>query len=666
VSLPTAEQIALEIKLTIDGLLTSRVEERFTDSDADMGADGDPGPVASMQGLRGIFGALAALPEDRELWALVKPYHASLFKEWQTVLDELAASNYGVEPYDAKLVFHELRQEHDSVPGPYVDTVAWAISSSVIINYVLPIATRNWGISVDAAFVDRTREEISRATRLLLDLQLPSGGWGWGRAVDLSVGHLYFSWTAIQGLADYFDYILGDSKDEIDVAVDRETLAVLETRDVKLQADAENARQKAAQFLREEYLTAALSNNGLTFRDLETKVDGIPRVTVKDPGSDLPIIYFYSYLLEALILSSYDQNNPAVVASRRSEMDRLYTEVKKRFAQVRAKAASDPLDADKSTAQITIHSAARRSRSTDPRHSHTFKDPGLWPQVLRTLVLYPYYVERPKFPDEDVIGSSSAYSLLLSDRRTKEQRPAPLLWDRYDFNLSITTRALEGLIDVYDYIRLVNKRIEDDMEDSAPPALADVLIEALYPHLRLRLQAENDIIGAVPPAAPPVSEAYVRNISLGAAEDGLSKTSAQAAHILMTRLLTMDAKAVKGFVDEVLGEKHDVFSRDNPTAYQLVRTIIVVCMATVSRLLPQILQEAVFVVGTSDEVSENERSYKGDAALYKRIRLALKEVMRHEIGTDGWEVDAAVRQLLLLMSATPAPPPPRGRSRANV
>jgi len=659
-SLPTAEQIAAEIRRTVVGLLVSRRKDRFSDSDTEWGAGGRVGAAASMQGLRGVFGALAALPEDGELWAIVQPYYAALLQEWEAMIADLEATNYGPDPYDKDETFDGLRREADGTPAPYVDTIAWAVSTSVMINYLFPLAKKNWGVEPDTKIVDATRGEIARSVRRLLSLRLEDGGWGWGRAVDMKASHLYFTWTAIQGLADFFDYILGDSVDEIGVPIDEYTRKDLAKRDPALEADAVKARDAAAQCLRDAYLAAALSSNYLGFADLETKPQNSnARISVVDHG-DIPLLYFYSYLLEALILSSYDKNNPAVVNSRRGEMDRLYVEIKRRFAIVRPKSLTARLDATKSTAEIRLSGEQQRPRGQGPVNSFKVNDPSLWPQILRTLVLYPYYVERPKLPDEDIVGPSGAYALLLSDRRTEQQDGAHL-WDRDGFNLALTTRALEGLIDVYDYVCLLAKKSEEE-KVSAPLALADVLAEALYPQLRIRLQADADIVPKpVDGSGSPLSSVEVRKAALTAGDDALRKQGGAAAHLMAQRLLTIDSKALKGFIEQVVGKEHDTFSSTNPAAYQLMRTIIVTCLVTTSRLLSQILQEAIFAVGTDADVAENKESFQGDSALYKRIQLALQEMMRHEIVADDWSVESAVRQLLLLTEAPTPPPQPRGR-----
>ncbi|MGZ5440743.1 MAG: hypothetical protein ACXW5U_01260 [Thermoanaerobaculia bacterium] len=666
-SLPTADQIAAEIRRTVDGMLASRKNDRFTDSDKDWGAGGEVGVAASMQGLRGVFGALAALPDDRELWATVKPYQASLLKEWQTAMAELAATNYGPDPYDSNQDFDSLRKEADGTLAPYVDTVAWAVSTSVMINYLTPLAETNWGVRPDKALVNQTRDEIARSVRLLINLRLDDGGWGWGRPIDLKASHIYFTWTAIQGLADYFDYVLGDSKDEIEIPPDEATRSELRARDAALEDDAAKARDGAAQFLRDAYLGAALSSNGLTFADLETRVTAgaPPRVWLIDQGSNIPLLYFYSYLLEALILSSYDRNNPAVVGSRRGEMDRLYVEIKRRFAQVRPKASAGDLDPAKSTSQLHFSGEKQRGRGAGPVNSFQVNDPGLWPQILRTLVLYPYYVERPKLPDEDIIGSAGAYALLLNDRR-KDGDESAHLWDRLEFNLAITTRALEGLIDVYDYVRLLAAKSREDETVASPLPLAEMLADALYPQIRIRLQSDGEMAPApISSDLSSVSDVSVRKVALGAGEDALSKQAAAATHLLLQRLITMDSKAVKGFVDEVIGKDHDSFSRNNPVAYQLVKTIVVVSMVTASRLFSQILQEAIFAVATDTEVNDSKESFQGETALYKRIQLALKELVRHELASDTWSVEQAIQQLLILVGTPPTPPPPTRGRRAN-
>jgi hypothetical protein len=671
--IPQADEIAIEIKTTVQALLESReaLNGRFSDTDANWGAGTRPGAFSSMQGLRAIFGALAALPEDRELWAIVKPAMDSLLAEWSETLDRLTSTNYGLDPYDADRSFERLRTEFEAT-APYTETVSWSLSTAVAINFILPSCTTHLQMSVDPIMVEKTRDEIGRSVRLLIKLQADDGGWSWGSRSCLNAGHLYFTWSVVQGYADYFDYVLGESENEIGISPDHDTRQHLKRRDKSLEDDAKVSRDRGAQFLRDRYLGTAVTATGLAFTDLVTKDEnGHNRITVSNPGSDLPLLYFYSYLLEALILSSYDRNDPTVVAARRADMDRLYTEIKRRFALVRPAGMARQLDTEQSTVQITL--SGKQVVKGRVVNEVAIKDPGLWPQMLRTLVLYPYYVETPRYEDEDIVGSTGAYALLIGDRRNDADETGALLWDREAFNLSITVRALEGLIDVYDYVRLLSEREPEQVTAGASSEVMKVLADALYPHVRLRLRTDTEAV-VVPPAAPAQeterpSEFDLRSRSIEAADSQIEVNFVGARTQLSKRVQTLD---VQNVLEQVLGPEHEMFQQENPVAYEITKSVVVICIATVSRLLHEIVQEAVLSTAPIKELTEYSDAVggeKGIDSLGKRVRLVLRELGRQEMASasrkEAWDVEAIVKHILSLAPPPAAPPPPRSTRRGT-
>lgn len=666
--IPDADQIAREIKTTVEALLTSRsaFKERFSDSDEEWGAGGRSGPCASMQGLRAVFGAVAALPEDSELWTIVKPALPSLMNEWATVLEELVASKYGGGPYDTEML-DRLRKEVDRDGSPYTDTVSWSLSTAVVLNYIFPIFQKS-GFAIDATFKTRTRNEIAKSLRTLINAQLSGGdgGWNWGALADMNSSHIYFTWSAIQGLADYFDYVLGESAAEIDAPVDAETKVYLESLDPSLEKDATDARDRAARFLRDRYFGTASTSAGLLYADLVAKdTEGRERIVVTNPGSEIPILYFYSYLLEALILSSYDRNDPTVVNTRRAEMDRLYAEIKRRFAVVRPAGAARTLDTDQSTMQLTFFGTVKR---TGRLAEVKVKDPSLWPQVLRSLVLYPYYVETPRDADENIVGSTGAYALLLGDRRDAGGGVGALLWDTVAFNLSVSVRALEGLIDVYDYVRLITEKSKgpEPIGD-----LAQVIAEAIFPHVRNRLRGEAAPLPADAgtqevATAPAVSDVYIRTLAQDVWEEQAEANFSGATRLFGDRLKTIDPdRAVK----RVIGERHETIKSDNPVVFELLRSIIIICTATVSELFAEVLQEAILSAASAKDLAENDRLYRGPDALSNRIAMAVRQVAIHEVEKaqrrETWDLTELIKQIIALAGPTAPAPPPRGAKKGS-
>jgi hypothetical protein len=166
------------ISETVSRLLRVREElgGRFTDTDENWGTLGKTGPMASVQGLRAVFGGVGALSEDPsvDIWSVVDPHWDSLTAEWGDVLAAVEGGGSLARPYDyggnLERILREGLTKGESLP-PYVDSVSWALSTATLVNYVFGLQEKNRDRSIDAHLRQRTRDAVVKSLDVLVRLQ---------------------------------------------------------------------------------------------------------------------------------------------------------------------------------------------------------------------------------------------------------------------------------------------------------------------------------------------------------------------------------------------------------------------------------------------------------------------------------------------------------------
>lgn len=632
---------------TVSRLLEVREEfgGRFTDTDENWGAAGEKGPMASMQGLRAVLGAVGALSEDGSvnIWALVDPHWNSLMEEWDEVLTAVERGGNLARPYDyggnLERILREGLSKGDALP-PYVDSVSWALSTATLVNYTFRLQERNRDRSVDVRLRERTHDAVVKSLDVLVRLQCEDGGWSWSNGNGRN-GNLFFTWSAIEGIADYYDYVAGESERDLGIPADDALQSRIEVVSPGLAESADAARKRAADFLSSRYLEKTI-RQGIEWADV---VDG-DRICPPDEGNRLPLVYFDLYVLEGLILCGYDEPGGRVSTTNREQLHRLYRALPSRYGRIREQLQSPEFRetdevAERSTMQLLLV-AETEKRGGQPV-VHPIRDPGLWPQFLRTMVLYRFYTSPSHDADPIILSDEdSALEQLLGDRgESSGGRQREDLWDAVAFNLPLTARAIEGLIDAYDYENLLARRPAASPVSAAASDLAAVLSEALLPHLQARLQP-----AAV--AAPPQNPAAA-GVAGAVLDEYLQKRD--FAH----RLTSTFGEALGVFPDDFgipkkgVLEGPDLLTKSasadllghNEIVYKLMERLIwLICFVT-SRMFNTIVAEAVAHQFDNDkdtlakfrELTEAQK--RESRTLADRLALALVRMGEAELRADG-------------------------------
>src|ERR1051325_9834914 len=268
--------IGKQIAEAVRALLDSRRRHgkgRFTHADTDCGADGRTGPMASMQGLRTTFSATSIADDEPSLgiWSIIEPEIESLTEEWRLCMAELKEEFYP-SPYDeasgsgsgGEGPLRQLFSERGERPA-YVDSISWALSTGVLAHYALSLWKRHQRSGQRAGLLEATREQVWLAIQALLAAQCEDGGWTWRGGMPQ--GHLFFTWSAMEGWADFYDYVVGESEKEIGIGQDEELITYLRRRDDQLFEKIARCRERATDFLAQRYLKEAIET-GLTARAL--------------------------------------------------------------------------------------------------------------------------------------------------------------------------------------------------------------------------------------------------------------------------------------------------------------------------------------------------------------------------------------------------------------
>lgn len=626
------------IKDSITHLLHSRslLDEKFTDTDWQWGANKKSGVLASLQGLRTVFGVIAALGDNKEtgIWEVVDPYRESLFKEMNDALHIIDKDGYNGDPYDDQQSLKRILEEYAELEkiekAPYIDTVSWSVSSCILFNYILPYWQYGTGMHPPRELIEKSMESMIRGLRWLVKLQCHDGGWNLSKTAD--GGHLYFTWSVIESLADFYDYVMGESQETIGVGADEQVIAQINHNDPQLISQIEQSRNAARDFLAGKFLKKAI-DTGLSHDDLAVG----STITSSDPGNTNVLIYYDLYLLESLILCGYDVPGGNVSVTNREELRKLYKLITTKFASLRTNTEfkNNP---DLSSLVIVVK-GVKPYRNQVVQSS--LKDPGLWAQLLRTMILYRYYTDPIPNQDPDILGDGdSAWNLLMKDRRPVGENTGDGLWDSVEYNLSITVRSIEGLIDVSDYLNLLdmNKTMPQSHSETSRN-IVEVLADAIYPLIAERIRSE---LVSPAPVATISSNVQAEIAEMRYALDGCVRKQDFDERMLESlgdALFPLDEwKGVsqKLIATTLLGKQEaNNLNNNNPRAYKLIERLSWLSFCVAVRLIGSIFQEAVFNQSSSDNEidlvrqldEKRKKEYRGFA---ERIQLVLKAIFEME------------------------------------
>jgi hypothetical protein len=613
--------IARYILDSIDSLLRSRKlmgKNRFSDTDETWGLNGKVGSMASMQGLRAVFGAVAALGTDYPaLLTMIEPYKLSLLDEWQTVLEGLESSKYLVLEYDPTQGLTKMLEGESRF---FLDAVSWALSTSILIHYVV----RNWPDFVKSdlsqTILSSNRREIVQALKILIESQCRDGGWNFMNGIEN--GHLYFTWSVTQGFSDVGDYILGESENELGITPDVDLAGFIEKELPGFRQRFMESKERAIKFLTENYLNKACTT-GLAKDDLSDQYIQV-EFAKETSETALVISYCEAYLLECLILLGYDIGS----RERQINLDRLYVRILDKMPALSSPVFADDPELSTLHFKLTKQLGGRQGTAT----FHVL-DGGLWPQLLRAMILYKFYTRKEKELDERLIGmvSDSPLTLLMKSRRDLGNKVGDGLWDTAAFNLAITSRTIEGLIDCYDYYSMIGSIVQTEVSAVESSDLTKILAEAIFPHIEKKLAGVRAEQSEKLQEIADDDRNLVTDENLNAKVIALLRAAVDP--IEHDRVLKTDE-----FLHILLGGPLPAqqLYKENDDAYNLLKSLVTISFLVSALLFDHIISEAILCTQTKKELVDEFRRKDDDTSqetlrLHERIKTVLMELSKAEI-----------------------------------
>jgi hypothetical protein len=301
---------------------------------------------------------------------------------------------------------------------PYIDSLTWVLSLALHLR----LAQQKKRVNLPSDIELQMGEAIKETLKQICEAMHPDGGWGFIK--DCSSPDLYFSYAVSEALADFGDYVLGETSDIAERDV--ELIKSLSSDESKIIESVAAAREKTSAWLIKNYLS-----------DLGEKLI-VPDLKPDDFQAYHSLYYTYFVIDMLIVLGAGELFHQ----DRRKEILKAIEHgiYLSRITLDRARADTAWFDTKKSELRLGWHNHAKSGALIA---GDSIKEPGLVPLSVRCNALYAYYIAEG--PVKEIDG---LFGLLCENRDE-----ATGLWDNQGFDLMITERAVEALVDYADYLR---------------------------------------------------------------------------------------------------------------------------------------------------------------------------------------------------------------------
>lgn len=405
----------------------------------------------------------------------------------------------------------------------YTEAITWCLSSSVLAMY----AEKKLGlISLEKDVHDGVLELLAKSVKALLNAQRADGTWGF-TGDGMGKRSLYFTYIASASLGDFFDYILDEISSVEDLNGEESKAErmedVISFLDRKLGIDTVAAVTDARQRLDAYLIESCLPILPKLARCVKMDADEVAVLGIWEtpayPDEASPNkkyyhnLYYTYYLLDMMIIASADTyfSELAEDDDRRAALLKRYEAYvdpceieyftsKKRFKGLFANFYEQALHAsrmnymtasktgdsfwDMSTSELPIlweheNDIVQRMAKTALDQSHVkLSDPTILPMALRANVVYSYYItEKPEvtierlfddicdniYADKYVEDEDGVVNFIAAE---EDDEHVKNLWDELYYNLMVTERSIEAVVDYYDYIN----KFDVDQAPAVKPA----------------------------------------------------------------------------------------------------------------------------------------------------------------------------------------------------
>ena len=389
--------------------------------------------------------------------------------EFKAILDHITKRGYDATPIVEDRVTSKLFSPAAGPKQlPYTDSLAWVLSTALQLRF----AQRSGNFPMPPDLEAVLKSTIRDTLKLIVESAGPDG-WGYTKG---ATSDLYYTYAVSEALADYGDYVLGESKD---IAKADSELKQYLANEAGLLESLAQCRYQTAVSLFDKY------------NDVLGTSDVIPPNA--DNRSRHNLLYYSLFLIDLLIVSIPDdrlnpqegdtQEQASAKAALRTD---LYTKLEHGLYLTRIafdRAYRDRAwfkDQRASSLKITWALLKDRPDFTAVARANV-EEPGVVPLVLRCNALYSFYIAQGR--DQKM---SEMFRIVLENRNENG------LWDIDSFDLIVTERAIEALVDYHDYVQKYEQAeplrplIRSGVESAIKELIASEIqahLAAIRPHL---------------------------------------------------------------------------------------------------------------------------------------------------------------------------------------
>lgn len=335
-------------------------------------------------------------------------------KELVYILDTIKETGYNCTPLTSNEKLQNNLKLNKITDFVFTESLSWVISLMILCYYL----NKENLIEINEEVKDKVSKTLRDALEIACNIAIENGGWG--IANGCTSPDLYFSNSITEAFADFADYILGESEKEIGIGAD---YAMKEFIGQELIDRINEKRKITSRWLIGNYLEEL--EKGLGYKN-----------------DNFLNLYNSYYIINMLILNNAD-------SSFKEEGRKIYKAIEMGiyYSRIYFQKAKDTegwwADEDKSTLAIEFPNYKDISSNTLKKAFNIRpEDPNLVPMSLRSNVLYSFYISNGSDKKID-----NLFEVILSDKNEKYE-----IWDRYGYNIFITEKSIEALIDYYDYL----------------------------------------------------------------------------------------------------------------------------------------------------------------------------------------------------------------------
>jgi len=400
-------------------------------SDGDVFTDFDDKATGLIYRCAGSL-SLLLLANSFERLAKEDEWASIVTKEFSLVVDHIKNKGFDASPLRAEALTTNVFSPQAPKQYHYLDSVSWVLSFALHVR----LANRFGKLILEPAELQEVFAMIKTCLAIICETASPTGGWGFTSG---SKPDLYYSYAVSECLADFGDYVLGESEKEIGIGSDAELERYLTENNRDLIATVQEKRKLTAKWLWETYSATQL---------------GVSEI---DPGQQLEanqrphiLLYFTYFVLDMLIV-----NLPEDVFEEdeyfKGKKQELYRKLE--HALYLSRIDFDKAYDDREWWDNWERSSLRLTWDTfenpklfDPKKASLTNtgivEPGFVPLSLRCNALYAFYIAEG--PDQKM---SRLFTVLHENRHQDTG-----LWDTQTYNVMVTERAIEAVVDYNDYM----------------------------------------------------------------------------------------------------------------------------------------------------------------------------------------------------------------------